>query len=155
MEDVRRQLDQAGKAIETGLETSEEQRVAKEAQQMAEQLAADADALDKSLTPLERQQMLARLEAAKRLLKSMSQAQWSAVNKGGGSAAGHTLTQNPQTAPSQQAMEMARQFWSISIAARKRQTQLTEDEPSDVTFYEMENRFFENAAKFDPRQGKK
>jgi hypothetical protein len=155
MEEARRELDLAGKALETGLEMSEEQRIAKEAQQMAQQLAADADALDKSLTPLERRQMLARLEAAKRLLESMSQAQWGAIGKGGSSAAGHSLTKNPQSAPSQQAMEMARQFWSIAIDAKKRQTQLTEDEPSDVTFYEMENRFFENAAKFDPRQGKK
>lgn len=155
MEEARRELDQAGKALETGLETSEEQRAAKEAQQMAEQLAADADALDKSLTPLEREQMLARLEAAKRLLESMSPAQWNTVRKGGGSGAAHSLTQNLQSAPSQQAMEMARQFWSIAIDAKKRQTQLTEDEPSDVTFYELENRFFENAAKFNPRQGKK
>jgi len=155
MEEARRQLDQAGKTLETGLEMSEEQRVAKEAQQMAQQLAADADALDKSLTPLERGQMLARLEAAKRLLESFSQAQWSTVSKGGSSGAGHTLTQNPQTAPAQQAREMARQFWSIAIDAKKRRTQLTEDEPSDVTFYELENRFFENAAKFNPKQDKK
>jgi len=155
MDEARRELDQAGKALETGLETSDEQRAAKEAQQMAEQLAADADALDKSLTPLERGQMLARLEAAKRLLKSMSPAQWNTVRKGGGSGAAHSLTQNLQTAPSQQAMEMARQFWSIAIEAKKRRTQLTEDEPSDVTFYELENRFFENAAKFDTSKGKK
>ena len=155
MEEARRELDLAGKTLETGLEMSEEQRVAKEAQRMAQQLATDADALDKSLTPLERRQMLARLEAAKRLLESFSQAQWSAVSKGGSSGAGHTLTQNPQTAPAQQAREMARQFWSIAIDAKKRQMQMTEDEPSDVTFYEMENRFFENAAKFNPRQDKK
>ncbi len=155
MEEARRELDQAGKTLETGLEMSEEQRVAKEAQQMAQQLAADADALDESLTPLERRQMLARLEAAKRLLESISPAQWSIVSKGGSSGASHALTQNPQTAPAQQAREMARQFWSIAIDAKKRRTQLTEDEPSDVTFYELENRFFENTAKFDPRQGKK
>jgi len=155
MEEARRELDQAGKTLETGLEMSDAQRVAKEARQMAQQLAADADALDKSLTPLERKQMLARLEAAKRLLENMSQVQWSTVSKGGGSGAGHTLTQNPQTAPAQQALEMARQFWSIAIDAKERRTQLTEDEPSDVRFYEMENRFFENTAKFDPRRGDK
>jgi hypothetical protein len=152
MEEAQRKLDQAGKMLEAGLEMSDEQRAAKEARQMAKQLAADADALDKSLTPLEREQMLARLEAAKRLLKSMSPAQRSTVSKGGDSGASHTLTQNPHTAPAQQAMEMARQFWSIAIDAGRRRTQLTEDELSDVRFYEMENRFFEDTARFNRKQ---
>jgi hypothetical protein len=43
---------------------------------------------------------------------------------------------------------MAREFWSIAIKAKKREGELIEDEPSDAEFYEMESRFFENAAKF-------
>ena len=149
MESARQKLDQAGNAIGQGLSMSEEQRLAEKAQEIAEQLAEDANALDESLTPLEKEEMLARLEAAKRLLDSMSGAQWSTVSKGSkGTAATHVFTKDPRAAPAEAARALARQFWSIAIEAKKRKSQLIEDEPSDVKFYELENRFFENAAKF-------
>jgi len=149
MESARQKLDQAGNAIGQGLSMSEEQRLAEKAQEIAEQLAEDANALDESLTPLEKEEMLARLEAAKRLLDSMSGAQWSTVSKGSkGTAATHVFTKDPRAAPAEAARALARQFWSIAIEAKKHKSQLIEDEPSDVKFYELENRFFENAAKF-------
>jgi hypothetical protein len=150
MESARQKLDQAENAIGQGLSMSEEQRLAEKAQEIAEQLAEAADALDESLTPIQREEMLARLEAAKRLLDSMSGAQWSTVNKGSkGAAAAHVFTKDPRAAPAEAARAMARQFWSIAIEAKKRKSQLIEDEPSDVKFYELENKFFENAAKFN------
>ena len=151
MEDAKRQMDLAQKAIENELTWTDDQRMANEAQEMAEQLAADADAFDESVTPAEREDMLARLEAAKRLLEMMPEPQWAQVGKGRRNSSSPTavLTKNPNLAPAEAARQMARQFWSIALNAKKRQQQLLEDESSDVTFYGQENEFFENAAKFD------
>jgi hypothetical protein len=156
MESARQQLDQAANAIQQGLSMTDQARLAQKAQDIAEQLAEAADALDESLSPIEREEMLARLEAAKRLLESMSGAQWSTVNKSGNHrAAAHVLTKNPRLAPAETARAMARQFWSIAIEAKKQKSQSIEDEPSDVKFYEMENKFFENAAKFNQEHMKR
>ena len=156
MESARQKLDQATSAIGQGLSMSEEQRHAEKAQEIAEQLAEDANAVDESGTPIQKEEMLARLEAAKRLLDSMSVAQWSTVNKGANrSAPVHVFTKDPRVAPAEAARAISRQFWSIAIEAKKRKSQLIEDEPSDVKFYEMENKFFENAAKFSQESVKK
>ena len=155
MESARQKLDQAENALRQGLSISDEQRLAEKAQEIAEQLAEAADALDESLTPIQREEMLARLEAAKRLLDSMSGAQWSTVNKGSkGTAAAHVYTKDLRIASAEAARAMARQFWSIAIEAKKRKSALIEDEPSDVKFYELENKFFENAAKFSKESQK-
>jgi hypothetical protein len=118
---------------------------------MAEQLAEDADALAESVTDVERQEMLARLEAARRLLEIMPEPQWATVDKGGAapSEASHVLTKNPNIASAEMARQMARRFWSIAINAKKHRQQLLENEPSDVEFYGQENEFFENAARYD------
>ena len=81
----------------------------------------------------------------------MTEPQWSTVQQGQGNASGLSpvYTRNPNLAPAEAAREMARQFWSIAISARKRQRQLLEDESSDVKFYGQEKEFFENAAKFE------
>ncbi len=81
----------------------------------------------------------------------MPEPQWATVDQGKGtrSATGLVLTQGSGLPPAEAARQLARQFWSISIDARKRRQQLSEDEPSDVKFYGQENEFFENAAKFD------
>jgi hypothetical protein len=151
MESAKRELDLAKEALDGELTLGNEQRIAQKAQKMAEQLAEDADALDESVTPVEREEMLARLEAAKRLLKMMPEPQWTTINKGKGapSGAAHVLTKSPNLAPAEAARQMARQFWSIAIDAKRRQQHLIEDEPSDVRFYGQENEFFENAAKFE------
>ena len=151
MEDAKRQMDLAQKAIENELTWTDDQRMANEAQEMAEQLAADADAFDESVTEAEREDMLARLEAAKRLLEMMPEPQWAQVGKGRRNSSSPTavLTKNPNLAPAEAARQMARQFWSIALNAKKRRQQLVEDESSDVKFYGQENEFFENAAKFE------
>jgi len=151
IESARRQMDLATQALDGELTLSDEEKLAQEAQKMAEQLAEDADALDESVTPQEEQDMLARLEAAKRLLETMPEPQWATIDqsKGARSAAGLVLTRGSGLAPAEAARQLARQFWSISIDARKRRQQLSEDEPSDAEFYGQENEFFENAAKFD------
>ena len=151
MESARREMDLAATALDGELTLSEEEKLAREARKMAEQLAEDADALDESVTPEQEQDMLARLEAAKRLLETMPEPQWATIDqsKNTRSAAALVLTRGSGLAPAEAARQLARQFWSISIEARKRRQQLSEDEPSDVEFYGQENEFFENAAKFD------
>jgi hypothetical protein len=156
MDSARQDLHQAGKALEQGLTMTAEQQLAEKVQELAEQLAEDADALDESLDPIERQEMLARLEAAKRLLESMAQPQWSTVSKSSqGSSAVHVFTKDRQMGPGELARAVAREFWSIAINAKKRKAPLVDDEPSDVKFYELENEFFENAAKFGQKPVRK
>jgi len=106
MELAERQLDLAQETLDDELTLSEEQRIAQKAQEIAEQLADDADALDESVTPLEREEMLARLEAAKRLLERMPEPQWATIrNKGKGtsSSAAQVFTRNPNLAPAEAA----------------------------------------------------
>jgi len=147
----------AKEALDGELMLSNEEKFAQKAREMAEQLAEDADALDESVSPQEREDMLARLEAAKRLLEMMSEPQWSTVGKGGRrqTGAGLVLTKNPNLAPAESARQMARQFWSIAINAKKQGSQLIDDEPSDVEFYGQENEFFENASRYDQEPVKK
>ena len=151
MGSARREMDLAAEALDGELDLTEEEKLAREAQKMAEQLAEDADALDESVTPEQQQDMLARLEAAKRLLEAMPKPQWATTdqNKSVQSSPALVLTRGSRLAPAEAARQLARQFWSISIDARKHRQQLSEDEPSDVKFYRQENEFFENAAKFD------
>ena len=153
MNSAKRELDMANKALGRELTLSDEDKLAQKAQDMAEQLTEDADALAESVTRVEREQMLARLEAAKRLLEIMPEPQWSTVNKGGAapSGASSVLTKNPNIASAEMARQMARQFWSIAIHAKKRRQQLIENEASDVEFYGQENEFFENAARYDKK----
>jgi hypothetical protein len=157
LDSAKRELDLARKALDAELTLNDEQLAAQQAREMAEQLAEDADALDESVTPLEREQMLARLEAAKRLLESMAQPEWGTISKKspGSSSAGHVYTRNPNIASARVARAMARQFWSIAINAKRQKARLIEDERSDVKFYEMETEFFENAARFDKKAAQK
>jgi hypothetical protein len=155
MDAARRELDLAKEALDGELTLSNEEKLEQKAQEMAEQLAEDADALDESVSPQERKDMLARLEAAKRLLETMSEPQWTTVNRGGRTGAGLVLTRNPNLAPAESARQMARQFWSIAINAKKRRQQRIDDEPSDVEFYGQENKFFENAAGYNAEPVKK
>jgi hypothetical protein len=158
MDSAREELDFAERALGGELTLSATEEMAKKAQEIAEQLAADADALDESVTPVERQQMAARLEAAKRLLESMLGPQWSTVDKGKSgtsSGAAHVFTKDRHAAAADAARETARQFWSIVTNAKKRSGRLIEDEPADAEFYELQNEFFENAAKFSPQRTEK
>ena len=151
MDSAKRELDMANKSLGRELTLSDDEKLAQKAQDMAEQLTEDADALAESVTDVERQEMLARLEAAKRLLEIMPEPQWSTVEKGGSppSGASRVLTKNPNIASAEMARQMARRFWSIAINAKKRRQQLLENEPSDVEFYGQENEFFENAARYN------
>jgi hypothetical protein len=151
MDSAKRELDLAKESLDGELTLNNEQKLAQKAQEMAEQLAEDADALAETVTEAEREQMLARLEAAKRLLEMMPEPQWTTVDKAGGarSGAGLVLTKNANLASAEAIRQMARQFWSIAIDAKKRGSQRIDDEPSDVEFYGQENEFFENAARYD------
>jgi hypothetical protein len=153
MDTAKNELDMANKSLGHELILSDDEKLAQEAQDMAEQLAEDADALAESVTDVERQEMLDRLEAAKRLLELMPEPQWSTVDKGSSSSSGasHVLTKNPNITSAEMAKQMARRFWSIAINAKKQRQQLLENEPSDVEFYGQENEFFENAARYNQR----
>lgn len=157
MDSAKTELDMANKSLGSELTMSDDDKLAKEAQDMAEQLAEDADALAESVTDDERKDMLDRLEAAKRLLELMPEPQWSTVDKGASlpSGASRVLTRNPNITSAEMAKQMARRFWSIAINAKKRRQQLLENEPSDVEFYGQENEFFENAAKYKQGPAKK
>jgi len=136
-------------------EISEDQAMAlaKKAQKLAEEIAELSKELDKSLSGPQRQKMLQRLEAAKQLLASMQEAQWSKVSSGGtGSNSSHVLTQNAKTASAKEAQAIANEFWSIAIKAKKRHSQIVERQPSSMEYYELESDFFENAADFNPEQ---
>jgi hypothetical protein len=154
-ESAARKLAEAGRAIEQGLSRGQQPSEAQRAETLARQLAKDADALDESLDPKERQQMLDRLKAAERLLESMAVSQWQTVSRGGGPGAAHAYTQSAPISPSETARMLSRQFWSAAIQARDRQMQGSPDEPSDARFFELENDFFENAARFGSSQDKK
>jgi hypothetical protein len=155
MDSAKGELDLAKEALDGELTLSDEDKLAQKAQEMAEQLAEDANALDESVSPQEREDMLARLEAARRLLKTMPQPQWTTVSRSGQTGAGLVLTKNPNLAPAESARQMARQFWSIAINAKKRRQQRIDNEPSDVEFYGQENKFFENAAEYNAEPVKK
>jgi hypothetical protein len=145
-----RELAEAGQAIKRGLAGDKPKTAAEKAREMAEQLAADADALDESLSPADRQRMLERLEAAKRLLQSSPDPQWSTVPGGGASSGGLVYTQGGSTTPAEAARMLARQFWSIAIEARQKELQPFVEPPSDAEFFQAEKEFFEKAAQFKP-----
>ena len=148
-ETAAQELVQASQAIAQGLINGKQLTDAEKAEALAKQLEADAEALDESVSPKERDDMLKRLEAAEQLLENKTGAQWATVSKGGpGSSLVYTKGGPGNRAET--ARLLAQQFWSIAIQARNRQVRSVEDEPSDVEFFEAENDFFENAAKFKP-----
>lgn len=137
-----RRLADAGRAIRRQLSST-----ADKAQEMAEQLAMDAQAYDESLSEAEKQQMRDRLTAAKRLLESMAPPQWTTIS-GGGPGTSHVYTRDPHTTTADTARLLAREFWSVALEAGKRPSRPVEEEPSDVGFFEAEREFFESAAQF-------
>jgi hypothetical protein len=155
MDSAERDLASAENALEPGTMMSEGQELAKKAQEMAEQLSQDAEALDESLTALEREEMLARLKAAEHLLESMTGASWATIRKSDGQTGGGRVLTKDATSAADTAREISRQFWSIALNAQERMEQPIEEKPSDVRFYELENEFFENAAKYNQGAGQK
>lgn len=145
-----RQLTQASQALKNGLSSGQENGAGDKAQAMAERLARDAEALDESLDPAEQEEMLKRLEEAQRLLEKMAGAQWATISGGGAPGTSHVYTRSKPTGPAEAARLLSRQFWSIAVQARDRQIGPVQDEPSDVEFFELENEFFESAARFRP-----
>ncbi len=149
MDSAQRDLASAENALEAGTMSSDKQQLAKKAQEMAEQLSQDAQALDESLTTVEREEMLARLKAAEKLLESMTKASWVTIRKGGGQTGGGSVLTKDETSAADNAREISRRFWSIALNAQQHVEKPIEDEPSDVRFNELENEFFENAAKYN------
>jgi len=155
MDSAERDMASAENALEAGTMFSDKQQLAKKAKEMAEQLSQDAEALDESLTAVEREEMLARLKAAERLLESMAGASWATMRKGGGQTGGGNVLTKDETSAADTAREISRRFWSIALDAQKHVEKPIEDKPSDVRFYELENEFFENAAKYNRRSEQK
>jgi hypothetical protein len=150
-----RQLAEAGRAIKQGLSAGKPKTAAEQAQEMAEQLAEDAEVLDESLSPEDRQRMLDRLEAAKRLLQSRADPQWANVTDSGAASGGLVYTKEGPMSTAETARMLARQFWSMAIETRTRQVQPVVQEPSDVRFFQAEKEFFEKAARFNGPNGEK
>jgi hypothetical protein len=155
VESAHRELAEASRAIRQGLSGDKSRTAAEQAREMAEQLAADADALDESLSPADRQRMLERLEAAKRLLQTNPDAQWANISGGGAASGTLVYTQGAAVTPAETARMLARQFWSIAIQARQKELQPFVDQPSDVEFFQAEKEFFEKAARFNQSPVKK
>jgi hypothetical protein len=154
-ESAARELGQAGQAIERALSSGKGPADAQKAEAIARQLSKDAEAFDESVSPQEKLEMLNRLKAAERLLESMAKPQSQTVSGPGGGSPAQTYTHNASGSPSETARTLSRQFWSVAIAARDRQMHATENELSDARFFDLENKFFENAAKFKPQQSPK
>jgi hypothetical protein len=142
-----RRLAEAGRAIQLGL-SDQGRSSSDKAREMAEQLAQDAQAYDESLSEADKLAMQNRLKAAKRLLESMAGAHQSPVSRGGGPGAGHVYTTDPHTSAADTARLLARQFWSMALEAKKRRSRPVEEDARDVEFFEEENQFFEQAARF-------
>ncbi len=145
-------LDSAGKTLQESIKGSSKNQLAQQLKNAAEQLAEDAAKMDENLSPLEREQMLARREAAKRLLESMAGAKTVNINNKAGTdstSQSHVITQSDKSIEDNP-KEISRLFWSLLINLDKRQEKPIEDEPSDSRFFEIENDFFENAAKYKP-----
>jgi hypothetical protein len=155
MDSAQRDLASAENALESGTMSGDKQQMAKKAQEMAEQLSQDAKALDESLTAVEREEMLARLKAAEKLLESMAGASWATIRKGSGQTGGGSVLTKDATSAADTAREISRRFWSIALDAQKHVEKPIEDKPSDVRFYELENEFFENAARYNQRSEQK
>ena len=174
IDSANQQLAEAINTLENILPKTDNQILAKNAQRIAEELAELANDLDESVTDNEREQMLAMLEEAKRTLMMMQnelpQELRSTIeafnesdgdlqkNSGGGAGLGLVDTdsdgQGSQEDSIKTAIFLARQFWSIAINAKKYQNQLIENEVSDAEFYELERRFFEDAAGLEYKQVK-
>ncbi len=149
-----RRLDEAGQVLQRAI-AGDEERAADKAQEMADQLAKDAEAYDESLSEADKQSMRDRLAAAERLLESMAGPHWATMSSGGGPGAGHVYTKDPHASPAEAARMLARQFWSVALEVHQRQARPVADEPSDVEFFEAENEFFESAARFRPERVEK
>jgi hypothetical protein len=150
-----RRLAEAAEALGRTGSPGEQQTAADQAQDMAEQLARDAQAYDESLSDAEKEQMLARLAAAERMLESMGGPQWTTVSRGGGPSSSLVYTRDGHMTPAESARLLARQFWSVALESRRRESRPVEQEPSDVEFFEAENRFFESAATFGRPRGER
>jgi hypothetical protein len=95
-----------------------------------------------------------RLEAAQLLLERLAGAPWAPVSQAGGPAGAHVYTRDAHTSPGEAARLLSRQFWSLALQARRRDTRPIAEEPSDVGFFEAENEFFERAARFEQRHAR-
>ncbi len=156
MDSASEKLDSADNAIEKGLQGSEENQLAKKLKEQAGQLAVDAANLDSGLTELEKEQMLARLEAANRLLESMAKAHRENVDGGGNgnTSSSHVLTEGGSIVRDT-VREISRELWSRAFELEKRQEKPIEEEPSDARFFEYDNDFFEKAAEYNSGVDKK
>lgn len=157
MESAAEKLESAGKSLESGLNSSEEGKLANELKKNAELLAEDSDALDKELSPLERERLEALRKAALKLLENNVKPSISRGGSGSQNLSPGTLvyTEAGNSANKDTPREIARQFWLLAIQLEKRKEQPVEDEPSDSRFVEIENSFFENAAKYNSGENKK
>ncbi len=154
-ESAARQLTQAGQALAKARADGRQMTEAERAEAMARQLAQDGETLEGSLTAQEKQEMMDRLKAAEQMLERMARPETQTIRGPGGGGTTQGYTRNAFNNPGEAARMLSRQFWSVAIQARNRQMRGGQNEPSDARFFESENKFFEDAAKFKPQQSSK
>ena len=173
---VAEELDLARMALAGQLEQNIDQQRAKEAERIAKELMAMADAFDESVTPAERERMLAALKEADQLLAMIApyevevtdepinraprpsggeQPGPAAIGGGGigagGVPSGQTVTSGRYEGDedAETARFLARKFWSVAVSAKKQNSVLVEDDASDAEFRQQEKDFFEKAATYE------
>jgi len=157
--------------LKKSLEESEDKKLAEKAEEMAKELAELADAYEEGVTPEEAARMQAALKAANEMLKLLMKTglvpemmnDGQTANAAGlpwgdpmGSGPGVGLGPSSSGADlSQRARLVARDFWSASVKVKQRAGELPEREGSDAEFYELENRFYEVAARTESARAKR
>jgi hypothetical protein len=161
LENAIKEMAEAAEALKSQYALTKEEQTAQAARQIAEDLDKLAREYDESVSPEERREMLNSLELARKLLEMAKASEVIDVDQparpGGQSNPGQgtvsNVKRNPyydnSLPPPEKAKLLALKFWSISIEAKKRQTQVIEEDPSDAEFYLLENRYFETAARFN------
>jgi hypothetical protein len=161
LDEISKEMADATEALQSQTTQSENEKVSRDARQVAEELAKLAKEYDESVSQEERQHMLNSLEQAKKWLESAQPAQTTNTNQPGqnldkvqpivGGRPGNSVNTvyDESLPPAERARLLALKFWSISIQAKKQQGKIIEEDPSDAEFYLLEKQYFENAAKFN------
>ncbi len=158
------QLEIARKILENELPLTEEEKASKYAAEVAKELGELAEKFeaDETVGKEELNQMIARLEEADALLakakpvktgegkkgkaQSNNASMQTSDGVGGRATLGSGKYAGGETA-AETARILAREFWSISIKAKKLEAAVVEEEPSDARYFRVESGFFEEAAK--------
>ena len=143
MDEARKELAKVGAAAE---DASERQA---QAARLAKDLIDRAQALEKASLARQAQGLARQLSDAEALLKALGQPGTATVGGGRQASAPNlttVLTRSPNVAPAELARRMAEQLRTASLGPGRRPGRVTQQEPTDLGFFESENAFYEAAA---------